>query len=247
MFPNRNTRFIKVKGSLCRGGPLTGRVFRGTGRVLNFHVASLVFTKASRSLHRAGIARPTVFLRSIVLTGALNSRFGPSVATKRSLKRFSTLITTKTLSFRSKLILMSGHTVTVRGTYRTAPSAVTTILTLPSRGMRRVYTDVRNRIIMYTGCGYPKRLIVSNSMPNVSTTYRGVLTTNTGHTLGLGINNTFRSPLVRPTHTRLTTTVRTAPVRGPSYPICRGMDAGNRAYPRAVGAGLVTRLATPIH
>lgn len=249
MFPNRNTRFINVKGSLCRGSTLTGRLFRGTGSVLKCHVASVVFGKASRSLHRAGIARPTMFLRSIVSTLYVNSSFGPRVATNRSLNRFSTLITTNTLDFRSNLGLICTHTVTVRGTYRTRPSAVTTVVTLPSRGIRRVYTrmDTRNRIYITTGCGYPKRVMVSNSVRNVGGTYRLVGTTNTGHTLPLGMNNTFRSPLVGPTGIRLRTTVGTARVRTPGYPMCRGMSTVPRASPMRVGGGLITRLATSMH
>lgn len=249
MFPNRNTRFINVNGSLCSGSTLTGRLFRGTGSVLKCHVASVVFGNASRSLHRAGIARPTIFLRSMVSTLYVNSSFGPRVATNRSLNRFSTLITTNTLSFRSNLGLICTHTVTVRGTYRTAPSAVTTVVTLPSRGMRRVYTAIatRNRIYIPTGCGYPNRVIVSNSIPNVRGTYRLVGTTKTGHTLPLGMNNTFRSPLVSPTGVRLRTTVGTARIRAPGYPICRGMSTLPRASPTRVGGGLITRLATSMH
>lgn len=249
IFPNRNSRFMNVNGSLCSGGTLTGRLFSGTSRVLNFGVASVVFTNASRRLGRAGIARPTMFLRSIVSTLYLNSRFRPTVMTNRSLNRFSTLMTTNTVTFRSNLGLITTHTGTVRGTYRTGPKAVTTVVNLPSRGIRRVYTriDARNGIMITTGCGYPNRLIVSNGISTVGTTYRRLGTTNTGHTLPLGMNNTFRSPLVRPTGSRLRTTVRGATFSTPGYPICRGMSNGPRASPTRVRRGLVTRLADSMH
>ncbi len=249
MFPNRKTRFMNVNGSLCSGGSLTGSLFRGTGSVLKFHVASVVFGKASRRLGRAGIARPTMFLRSIVSTLYVNRGFAPSVMTKRSLNRFSTLITTNTLGFRSNLGLICTHTVTVRGTYRTTPSAVTTVIKLSSAAVRGVYDriDATSGIIIPTGCGYPKRLIVDNGMRTIRITYSGLGRTNTGHTLMLPINNTFRSPLVRPTGSRLRTTVRAAAFGAPQYTICRGMSTRTRAIPRRVGTGLVTRLATSMH
>lgn len=179
-----------------------------------------------------------------VATRVRGENLAPSIATKLDLKRCYTVDTTKNVRPGSTVSLIEGEKVLVRGAIPTNRKTVTTVLKLSKRAIRGIARRVPNTSI--TGCGYPKRVMVAKGATTMRGTTRSLGTIKTGETILLGMDNPFRSGVLRDTNRRLTGRVRGEGFRPLTVPCIAGIATGCIASVGRAGTLLTGRVSSPM-
>jgi [acyl-carrier-protein] S-malonyltransferase len=248
IFPGQGSQFSGMGKDLYDNSDLAKKLFHQANDILGFEITKTMFTGTDEELKQTKITQPAIFLHSVILAATMGDSFVPDMVAGHSLGEFSALVSNKTLSFESALILVYKRAMAMQKACEINPSTMAAVLNLDDAIIETICKEITDSGHTVVAANYncPGQLVISGTIEGVNIACEKLKAAGAKRALVLPVGGAFHSPLMEPARVELEAAINATTFSDPICPVYQNVTAFAVSNPDDIKKNLISQLTAPV-
>lgn len=248
IFPGQGSQFSGMGKDLYDNSDLAKKLFHQANDILGFEITKTMFTGTDEELKQTKITQPAIFLHSVILAATMGDSFVPDMVAGHSLGEFSALVSNKTLSFESALILVYKRAMAMQKACEINPSTMAAVLNLDDAIIETICKEITDSGHTVVAANYncPGQLVISGTIEGVNIACEKLKAAGAKRALVLPVGGAFHSPLMEPARVELEAAINATTFSNPICPVYQNVTAFAVSNPDDIKKNLISQLTAPV-
>ena len=248
IFPGQGSQAVGMSKAFHDASPAARAVFDEANAALGFDLRRLMFDGPESELALTANTQPAVLTASVAAAAACAERgLKPALAAGHSLGEYSALVVAGALRLRDAVGIVRKRGEFMQEAVPVGTGAMAAMMGLPLDAVEAVVRDAaQGQVVEVANVNSAQQIVIAGDKAAVE---RAVaLATERGgrKSVLLPVSAPFHCSLMKPAAERLAGALAAVPVRDPSIPVVRNVDAGVTRAASDVVPFLLRQVASPV-
>jgi [acyl-carrier-protein] S-malonyltransferase len=245
IFPGQGAQFTGMGKELYEKSDVAKSLFKQADDILGFKISDIMFTGSADELKQTKVTQPAVFIHSVVVALAQDTR-RPDMVAGHSLGEFSSLVANKTLSFEDGLQLVYKRALAMQRACEVNPSTMAAILGLEDSKVEEICSSISEEVVVAANYNCPGQLVISGSIKGIEMACEKMKAAGAKRALPLQVGGAFHSPLMNPAKEELASAIASTNFRTPDCPVYQNVNALPSTNVDVIKKNLIDQLTAPV-
>jgi [acyl-carrier-protein] S-malonyltransferase len=245
IFPGQGAQFTGMGKELYEKSDVAKSLFKQADDILGFKISDIMFTGSADELKQTKVTQPAVFIHSVVVALAQDTRH-PDMVAGHSLGEFSALVANKTLSFEDGLQLVYKRALAMQRACEVNPSTMAAILGLEDSKVEEICSSISEEVVVAANYNCPGQLVISGSIKGIEMACEKMKAAGAKRALPLQVGGAFHSPLMNPAKEELASAIASTNFMTPDCPVYQNVNALPSTNVDVIKKNLIDQLTAPV-
>ena len=245
VFPGQGSQFPQMGKELFDNFKRAKEMFNQANDILGFDIADIMFNGDAEQLKQTKVTQPAIFIHSMVISELIDSSSHADVVAGHSLGEFSALASSKYITFKDGLVLVSKRAQAMQKACEKNPSTMAAILGLEDSIVEEICNEI-NEVVVPANYNSTGQLVISGSNIGIDIACDKLIDAGAKRAIKLPVGGAFHSPLMEPAKLELEEAIDKTKFNNGACPIYQNVSGSKVSDPEKIKLNLKIQLTSPV-